>query len=124
VNLLRKEILSRMKVESHEGGFAATLDVDEKLSILPDHFPDQPVLPGICMVQAVLLAGAKQKNIDELRVVRLKNVKLLQPVLPEQRVEIVAKMTEEDKKISIDAQLSVGGKRCAHIQLIAEEDRP
>ena len=58
MNPLRTEIGKMLKLEQREGGFGAVLVVDGKLSIFPDHFPDQAILPGICLVQAVLLAGA------------------------------------------------------------------
>jgi len=103
-----------------DGGFGAELLVDPNLSVLPDHFPDQAILPGICLVQAVLLAGAHHQNVQELRIRTLKNLKFMQPVLPGQRVTIDAKMSAVgDGDFAIKAKLSVDEQRCAEISLIA-----
>lgn len=120
MNLLRTEIGKMLKVEKREGGFGAVLVVDGKLPIFPDHFPDQAILPGICLVQAVLLAGAVQQEVEELRIRTLKNLKFMQPVRPGQRVSIDAQMTPVgDGDFAIKAKISVEDRRCAEMSLVA-----
>src|SRR5580692_12796125 len=82
MNALRREIREMLKVEPREGGFGAVLVVDGKLSVFPDHFPDQAILPGICLVHSVLLAGAQSQGLEELRIRLLKNLKFMQAVRP------------------------------------------
>ena len=109
-----------LNVEKREGGFAAVLAVDGKLPIFPDHFPDQAILPGICLVQAVLLAAAACQGVDELRIRTLKNLKFMQPVRPGHRVSIDAQLTAVgDGDCAIKAKLSVEDRRCAEISLVA-----
>jgi 3-hydroxyacyl-[acyl-carrier-protein] dehydratase len=129
MNPLRTEIGKMLKLERREGGFGAVLAVDSKLPIFADHFPDQAILPGICLVQAVLLAGAASQGLDELRIRTLKNLKFMQPVRPGQCVLIDAQMTPVgDGEFSIKAKLSVEDRRCAEVSLVAspastEEER-
>jgi 3-hydroxymyristoyl/3-hydroxydecanoyl-(acyl carrier protein) dehydratase len=120
MNRLRGEIRDMLQVEKRMGGFGAVLDVDANLSVLPDHFSDGPILPGICLVHAVLLAGAQTRGVEELRIRVLKNLKLMLPVRPGQRVAIDAEMTPAGgNDLAIKAKLSVGDQRCAEISLVA-----
>ena len=83
-------------------------------------FRIRPILPGICLVQAVLLAGAASQGLEELRIRVLKNLKFMQPVRPGQSVSIDAQMTPVgDGDFAIKAKLSVEDKRCAEVSLVA-----
>jgi 3-hydroxymyristoyl/3-hydroxydecanoyl-(acyl carrier protein) dehydratase len=118
---LRSEIGRMLTIEQRPGGFGAVLEVDPNLSVLPDHFRDGPILPGICLVQAVLVAAAARQGVDQLRIKNLKTLKLTQPVRPGQRVQIDAEMTPASNgDFVIKAKLSVQERRCAEISLLAE----
>jgi 3-hydroxyacyl-[acyl-carrier-protein] dehydratase len=120
MNSLRRQIRSNLRLEPRDGGFRALFDVDPSLSILPDHFPNRPILPGICMIQAVLLAAAMRQGAPDLRMHQLKNAKWLQPIEPGQQVLIDAEMIPQDTgHYHIKAKLSVSEKRCAEFSLIA-----
>jgi 3-hydroxyacyl-[acyl-carrier-protein] dehydratase len=120
MNPVREQIRSMIRVEPREGGFRALFDVGAGLSVLPDHFPNRPILPGICMIQAVLLAGAERQGIADLRMHAMKNAKWLQPIGPGQQVVIDADMTPSgDGVFHIKAKLSAEGKRCAEFSLLA-----
>src|SRR5580658_8555115 len=117
---LRSEIGRMLTIEQRPGGFGAVLEVDPNLSVFPDHFRDGPILPGICLVQAVLVAGAARQGVEEMRIKTLKTLKLTQPVRPGQRVQIDAEMTPgTNGDFVIRAKLSVEDKRCAEISLVA-----
>lgn len=109
-------------VETREGGFRATFSVGADLMVLPDHFRDHPILPGICMVQAILVAGAIARGVPDLRVTRLKNAKLMQPVQPGDEVNIDADVTPGTQDdLTIKAKLFVGEQRRAEFSLIARD---
>jgi 3-hydroxymyristoyl/3-hydroxydecanoyl-(acyl carrier protein) dehydratase len=120
MNQLRKEISEMLQIDARDGGFTATLNVDAALSVLPDHFRDQPILPGICLVQAVLLAAAQRQGVEELRIRTLKNMKLMQPIRPGDRVNIDADITDApDGALAIKTRLTMADRKCAEISLIA-----
>lgn len=120
MNLLRSQISKMLTLQKRQGGFSAQLLVDADLSIFPDHFPDQAILPGICLVQAVLLAAARSEDVPELRIRNLKNLKFMQPVRPGQTVSIDAQLSPlQDGDLAIKAKLSIEDRRCAEISLIA-----
>jgi 3-hydroxyacyl-[acyl-carrier-protein] dehydratase len=119
MNTIREQIRSMLRVEERDGGFRALFDVDSGLSVLPDHFPNRPILPGICMIQAVVLACAVRLQVGDLRVRMLKNAKWLQPIEPGQQVVIDADMISvNDGDFQIKAKLSVSDKRCAEFSLV------
>jgi 3-hydroxymyristoyl/3-hydroxydecanoyl-(acyl carrier protein) dehydratase len=117
---LRREIGRMVRMENRPGGFGAVVEVDPGLSVFPDHFRNGPILPGICLVQAVLVAGAARQGVEEMRIKTLKTLKLTQPVRPGQRVRIEAEMTPgTNGDFVIRAKLSVQERRCAEISLVA-----
>ena len=120
MNQLRREISEMLQIEPRESGFGAVLDVDAALSVFPDHFRDQPILPGICLVQAVLIGAAARQGVDELRIRVLKNLKLMQPIRPGDRVNIEVEITPiADGDFAIKARLAMNDRRCAEISVIA-----
>lgn len=109
-----------LRVEPRDAGFRAVLDVGADLLVLPDHFPGNPILPGICMVQAILVAGAMIRGVNDLRLVRLKNAKMMQPIQPGDKVMIESDTTDTGEgEIHLKAKLVVAGQKRAEFSLIA-----
>jgi 3-hydroxymyristoyl/3-hydroxydecanoyl-(acyl carrier protein) dehydratase len=122
MNPVRQQIRSMLQTEPRDGGFRAVLKFDGNLSILSDHFPNQPILPGICMLQAVLIAGAEARGVGELHIRHLKNSKLLQPVLPGDELQIDADMSANpDGDILLKARLSSANQKRAEFSMIARD---
>ena len=120
MNSMREQIRSRLTVERREDGFRALLNVDSSISVLPDHFPNFPVLPGICLMQAVVIAGAIRHGVEDLRVRSMKKAKMMRPVVPGDQVVIDAEMTAvANRDFLIKAKLSNGESRCAEFSLVA-----
>ena len=117
---IREQIRSMLRVTPREGGFRAVFQVRDDLEVLPDHFRDAPLLPGVCMVQAVLLAGAEAIGAPDLRLLRLKTAKMMQPVLPGEEIVIDADtITDPTGNIAIKARLLGAERRRAEFSLIA-----
>jgi 3-hydroxyacyl-[acyl-carrier-protein] dehydratase len=53
---------------------------------LPGHFPGQPIVPGVVVLDRVLTAIEAQHGV--LGALRMPQVKFLQPLLPEQAARI------------------------------------
>jgi 3-hydroxymyristoyl/3-hydroxydecanoyl-(acyl carrier protein) dehydratase len=117
---IREQIRLMLRVTPREGGFRAVFQVSADLQVLPDHFRDAPLLPGVCMVQAVLLAGAEAAGASDLRLLRLKTAKMMQPVLPGEEITIDADtIIDPAGDISIKARLFGSERRRAEFSLLA-----
>lgn len=123
ISKVNHQIRSMLQVEPNATGYRATLTVPADFILFPDHFRNNPVLPGICLVQAVLLAGAIREGKANLRLAAIKNAKFLNPVLPGARVAIDAQMhANGDDTLLIRATLSLAEKRLAQFSLVARPD--
>jgi 3-hydroxyacyl-[acyl-carrier-protein] dehydratase len=122
MNPVREQIRSMLAVAPRDGGLTATLTLRDDFSILPDHFPGQPILPGMCLVQAVLIAASIVTR-DELHLRSLKTAKLMAPVKPGDAVAIDATLTPTDAGLGIRAKLTCNGHRCAELSMTAAPAR-
>jgi 3-hydroxymyristoyl/3-hydroxydecanoyl-(acyl carrier protein) dehydratase len=123
MNSIRRQMQSMLSVEPRAGGFRAVLNVTPDLSILPDHFASAPILPAVCLIQAILLAGASVYGHPELRLSTMKNAKLVGPIFPGDSVVIDADTTlASNGQITIKAKVTGNQKRRAEISLTALPD--
>jgi 3-hydroxymyristoyl/3-hydroxydecanoyl-(acyl carrier protein) dehydratase len=121
MNSVREHILAALQVESNGQATRATLRIDPRFPLLADHFRGNPVMPGICLVQAVLLAVARREGIADLRVTNLKDCKFFSMAVPGDEVAITAQAAaQEDGSIAISARLSIGERRVAFISMLAK----
>lgn len=86
--------------------------------IFVGHFPDQPVLPGVCMVQiAVTIAGAMHGKA--LRVANARNMKFLAPVDPRKTPELLYRttITPVEGAIKTEVQATADGTTVLKLSL-------
>jgi len=120
MNAVREQIQSMLTTERRDGGFHARLLLDSNFILFPDHFRAQPIFPGICMLQAVLIAAGKARGLFDLHLSQLKNSKLLQPVRPGDEVLIDGDITGDARgELTIKARLFVADQKRAEFSLIA-----
>lgn len=137
-NPLLAELATMVRVEVVDGGYHATLKVEPTLSVLKDHFAQQPILPGVCMVQVALLAAARVLGRPALRLVTIKNAKMVHPILPGDVVDFygqiqlmeqpandkseqsdAAESAASSERWQIRTRLTMAEKRVAELSLIA-----
>jgi 3-hydroxyacyl-[acyl-carrier-protein] dehydratase len=94
---------------SSTDAFNALLSLNKDHDILKGHFPGQPVVPGVCMMQIVreLVEYDLKRN---LRLAGADNMKFLSILDPNQTAEVTANILykEEDGVISVNASLFSG----------------
>ena len=91
--------------------------------LLPDHFAAAPIFPGICLIQAVLVAGAQAQGVPDLRLCAVKRAKFQAPAQVGDVVNIDADVSRDEKGgLVIRATLLVSGKKLAQISLVAMAD--
>jgi 3-hydroxyacyl-[acyl-carrier-protein] dehydratase len=85
-------ILSKNTIS--ENSFSATISINEKHDIFNGHFPQNPVVPGVCMLQMVkdLLEDELQKAVH---LNSIGNVKFTAVVNPTQNPTLDIKITYE-----------------------------
>ena len=76
------------------------------------HFPDQPVLPGVCLVEAVLVA-AEQTLDQKLELTEIVLAKFFSVSQPDETLTAVCRVNEE----MIRAKISRGDDRIAEVRL-------
>lgn len=117
---VREQLTSMLQTQPRKGGFTATLTVDASLSIFPDHFASGPILPGVCMIQAVLIAAANASGVKEFRLSSLKTAKMTAPVRPGDVVSIDGTLASlAEGKTMIRAKLTCRDQRCAEFSMTA-----
>ncbi len=79
------------------------------------HFPGNPVLPGVCLVQAVLCA-AGTASAAKLKLTEIVLAKFISAVLPDEKIVAAGRMNDG----VIRAKLSRGEERIAEVRLRVE----
>lgn len=59
--------------------------IDASHAALPGHFPGQPVVPGVVLLDHVAAAVEHESNV---RIAKLQQVKFLRPLLPDEIAEL------------------------------------
>ncbi len=110
---MKKELTEHIKVEPiAEGTFSAKFCFPASFSGFDGHFPDQPVLPGVCLVQAVLVA-VEQALGQKLELTEIVLAKFFSVSKPDETLTAVCRVNEE----MIRAKISRGDDRIAEIRL-------
>lgn len=99
----------------------AELDVDPNLSLFAGHFPGQPVLPGVILMEALAQAaccciltaeGREEGSVGYL--VGIDKAKFRRTVLPGETVTLKATITKNSSRMVVaDVEASVDGQVCA-----------
>ena len=110
---MKKDIKQFVHVEPEaEGTFSAEFCFPETFVGFDGHFPEQPVLPGVCLIQAVLVAAQKATGRN-LVLSEMVLAKFISAVLPNDQLQAACKVDDE----MVRAKLSRGEDRVAEIRL-------
>jgi 3-hydroxyacyl-[acyl-carrier-protein] dehydratase len=120
MNVLTRELQSCLVLipPGEDGDVAATFTLSPDFSGFKGHFPGNPVLPGVCMVQAVLVMFATH-NKGPVTLKRILSAKWFAPVKPGAVLRFACRV-RKDKLIetAIRAHVTCGETKVADLSLL------
>lgn len=92
-----------------ETEISASLTLNESHEIFKGHFPGQPVVPGVCMMQSIKELVERHAG-KKMTLVEADNMKFLSVIDPRENKEIQAKISysKNDSQLSVNASLFAG----------------
>ncbi|HWZ35102.1 MAG TPA: hypothetical protein VNW51_03040 [Mucilaginibacter sp.] len=114
--MLKEPLFQITSLTHTDGQINAELQIDQQNEILVGHFPDQPVVPGACMLQIVkeILADTLKADIVLVCADNIKFLSLVEPSAGSLQLNITYQQAENGLKVS--AGLSAGEKACMKLQ--------
>jgi len=118
VSMLMQQINESMQelMESEEG-IKARFIFSPEFAGFKGHFPDKPILPGVCKIQAVI---AMLENFygNKICLTQILLAKFIAPVSANQEIIITStKPGEISNEIKVKASVTSGDKKIAEMQL-------
>ena len=119
MSMLRKEIkacMSGLRVD--EGGaIRAKFSFPKEFIGFKGHFPGNPVLPGVCEIQAALLMFEEIKN-KNVRLKEIASAKFFAPVTNNQEINIsLEEGQDKDSNIILKVRLTSDQNKVAELNL-------
>jgi 3-hydroxyacyl-[acyl-carrier-protein] dehydratase len=116
--MLKESLFKILSRHQTEDTIEAVLEIDQLNEIFAGHFPDQPIVPGACMLQIVkeILADALNKPLRLVKADNIKFLSLVQPATQSLQLSIAYTLTDND--IKINANLMAGETTCMKLQAI------
>ena len=113
--MLKDVFFSITSLTGEPPSFSASLTLNAQHRIFGGHFPGQPVVPGVCLMQMVQEVAETALGDLHLRLVRAGQIKLLMPVDPRNAGILDIKLNceqAEDGVIRVIASITHDGKTC------------
>jgi 3-hydroxyacyl-[acyl-carrier-protein] dehydratase len=112
--MLKDSLFTITSLAQQEGSINATLKVNADDPIFKGHFPNQPVLPGACLLQ--MLKEVLETALDaRLRMKKADNIKFLTLIDPLQQNMLQLTITykpADNNELFVTANLSAGANNC------------
>ena len=84
------------------------------------HFPNDPILPGVCLLQSLRL-GLENAWGTRLKITEIGNAKFVAPVRPGDTVSFaVTELSRTPEDVSTKAKVTRGGERVAELSVKLE----
>ncbi len=106
-------------LESKDGYILYQISIDENHPIYQGHFPEQPVTPGVILLEILRSLISQQTNCS-LMMKQAKEIKFLAPVLPAETTTFQLKIdyTVQDKEYIVTSQFKNDKKVFTKIKAI------
>lgn len=105
---MNNEIYSLSALEKTEDSITATVRYDASHPVFKGHFPDNPIVPGVCTLN--MISDIVSENIGrDFRIQSASNVKFLQLIRPDSQPLLRVTWKEIDAGIQVNATLQQDG---------------
>jgi len=109
------------KIESNEGSIQASIQINRSHRIFEGHFPEVPVVPGVCMIQ-MIKEIIQQVDGKAYTLAAGDNIKFLSVLNPDEYGEVEATiLVEENNNLSITATLFAGEVTFLKLKAVLQE---
>lgn len=107
--MLKGTFFEILRQNNAPGSVKVLLSINKDHEILKGHFPGQPVVPGVCMIQMIKELVMLQTS-RKLKMVEADNIKFLSVLDPTQNNEVEADIAynDDDGLITLNASLFCG----------------
>lgn len=112
--MLQNDFYTINNIQQTENAFVIALSLNAAHAIFEGHFPQQPVVPGACMLQMVKEITA-QVSGKSLRLIKADNLKFLMQINPNDNNDLQMQLSYtvvDDNKLKVAATLYNGGNVC------------
>lgn len=117
MSILMQEINESQDFAESEGGIKARFVFPPEFTGFKGHFPDRPILPGVCKIQAVI-AMLEKFHGKKICLTEILLAKFYAPVSVNQEILITSmKLDETSNETKVKASVTSGDKKIAELQL-------
>lgn len=113
--MLINDFFTVVSFSGESPSFNAMLTVNAQHRIFEGHFPGQPVVPGVCLMQMVQEVTELALDNEPLRLSRADQMKFIAPIDPGKTGELEMKLDcvrKEDGAVRVTASVLNEGKPC------------
>ena len=123
VSIMSEQLRSRVSElrQTGEREYCCTMDFDPAFRGFEGHFEGNPIVPGVCLIQAVRVAAEAilEKNLETRSVM---NCRFRRPIMAGEQAAIKVRLEMiEDALWEIRGDIRVDGGICAQLHLKAAE---
>lgn len=120
--ILKNSLYKVLHKEMDAAGITYSVELDSEHFIFKAHFPGQPIMPGVCIVQMVkeLLEDCLGKSF---RISRIKNVKFLSVISPLETSSLLCRLAKleecaAEKTVKVQATIGTATEQNAKVSLV------
>jgi len=120
MNRIKKELCDSISVTQQDGDktIAAEFSLPADFIGFQGHFEGQPILPGVGMIEAVVVVGELALG-NSLKITKIERAKFFAPVSPNMTVTMNVRIETLDDGYRLKAEMESGEQKTAKISLLA-----
>ncbi len=80
--MLLKDFYTLEKTQQEDNKIESTICLNPHHAIYQGHFPQQAIVPGVCMMQMLVETAALALKLEGLKISTAQQIKFLRPIVP------------------------------------------